>query len=88
MAESFSASLVAKPCPEQHEGMLRPIRRGARFLNFPDDQEIVILSPAMRDEGSQLMTYPDFRLEEPTNEERYFVVVSVCLGRIIHRESK
>jgi len=42
----------------------------------------------MRDEGSQLMTYPDFRLEQPTNEERYFVVLSVCRGRNIHRESK
>jgi hypothetical protein len=68
--------------------MLRPIRRGARFLNSPDEQEIVILSPAKRDEGSQLMTYPDFRLERPTNGERYFVVVSVCRGRKIHRESK
>ena len=42
----------------------------------------------MRDEGSQLMTYPDFRLEQPTNEECYFVVLSVCRGRNIHRESK
>ena len=58
------------------------------FLNFPDDQEIVILSSAMRDEGSQLMTYADFDWKSQQMKERHFVVVSVCRGRNIHRESQ